>query len=155
MVFDADALTLLSETGLASLKKAAGPRIITPHPGEAARLLGTSSERVQADRYAAAAELHKESKQVVVLKGARTIIAGPKGALRVCREGTPALGVAGTGDVLCGLIGGLALTLEPTDAATAGVVLHAVAGADAAKTDRGLLAHEVADAVPEVLAAIR
>lgn len=153
VVFDADGLTLLSETGLAALKKAAGPRVLTPHPGEAARLLGSTTAQVQADRYGAAAQLHKDSGQVVVLKGARTVIAGAGGELRVCREGNPALGVAGTGDVLCGLIGALSLTLGPTEAATAAVILHALAGGHAAKTDRGILAREVADAVPDVLSA--
>ena len=128
------------------------PRILTPHPGEAARLLGRSTADVQADRFAAAESLARESGQVVILKGARSIVAGA-GELRVCAEGTPALGVAGTGDVLSGVVGALSMSLAPLDAAIAGALLHALAGEAAAVGDRGLIASEVADAVPAVLAA--
>jgi NAD(P)H-hydrate epimerase len=150
-VVDADALTLLADEGVASLKGAAGPRVLTPHPGEAARLLGGSTADVQADRYGAAQALAKESGQVVILKGARSIVAGG-GELRVSAEGTPALGVAGTGDVLSGVVGALTLSLAPLDAAIGGVLLHALAGEAASVGDRGLIASEVADAVPAVLA---
>ena len=150
-VIDADGLTHIAEDGLASLKGAAAPRILTPHPGEAARLLGQSTAEVQADRYAAADALAEKSGQVVILKGARSIIAGA-GELRVCAEGTPALGVAGTGDVLSGVVGALGMTLMPIDAAIAGALLHALAGVEASVGDRGLIASEVADAVPVVLA---
>lgn len=152
-VIDADGLTNLVEDGVSSLKLAAAPRILTPHPGEAARLLGRSTGDVQADRYAAAAALATESGQVAILKGARTVVAAAN-ELRVCAEGTPALGVAGTGDVLSGVIGALALTLAPLDAATAGVLLHALAGTEASIGDRGLIASELADAVPAVLAGL-
>lgn len=153
-VIDADGLTHVAEEGLALLRSAAGPRILTPHPGEAARLLGRSTQDIQADRYAAAAELAEQSGQVVVLKGARSIVASANG-LRVCAEGTPALGVAGTGDVLSGVVGALTMTLEPSDAAIAGTLLHAVAGMEASVGDRGLIASEVADAVPRILAGLR
>lgn len=152
-VIDADGLTNLAEDGLASLQTAAAPRILTPHPGEAARLLGRSTTDIQADRYAAADALSKQSGQVVILKGARSIVA-EAGTLRVCAEGTPALGVAGTGDVLSGLVGALALTLAPIDAAIAGALLHALAGAAASVGDRGLIASEVADVVPSLLAGL-
>jgi len=150
-VIDADGLTHIAEDGLASLKGAAAPRILTPHPGEAARLLGQSTAEVQANRYAAADALAEKSGQVVILKGARSIVAGA-GELRVCAEGTPALGVAGTGDVLSGVVGALGMTLLPIDAAIAGALLHALAGVEASVGDRGLIASEVADAVPVVLA---
>ncbi|MBW2508767.1 MAG: NAD(P)H-hydrate dehydratase [Deltaproteobacteria bacterium] len=149
-VIDADGLTNVAEQGLASLRDAAAPRILTPHPGEAARLLGRSTSEVQRDRYAAAEALAEESGQVVILKGARSIIAAD-GALRVCAEGTPALGVAGTGDVLSGVVGALSMSLSPMDAAIAGALLHALAGVEASVGDRGLMASEVADAVPVVL----
>jgi NAD(P)H-hydrate epimerase len=113
-------------------------------------LLGRSTADVQADRYGAAEALAKKSEQIVILKGARSIVAGT-GELRVCAEGTPALGVAGTGDVLSGVVGALTMGLEPIDAAIAGALLHAVAGEAAALGDRGLIASEVADAVPAVL----
>lgn len=152
-VIDADALTHLAQEGIASLKRAAAPRILTPHPGEAARMLGRSTTEVQADRYAAAAALANESGQVAILKGARSVVATAT-QLRVCAEGTPALGVAGTGDVLSGVVGALALTLAAIDAAIAGALLHALAGMEASVGDRGLIASEVADAVPAVLAEI-
>lgn len=151
-IIDADGLTNLGDQGLAALKGAAAPRILTPHPGEAARLLGRSSAEVQADRYAAAAAIAEESGQTVILKGARSVVSG-QDALRVCAEGTPALGVAGTGDVLSGVVGALAMSLAPLDAAIAGALLHALAGIAASTGDRGLIASELADAVPAVLAA--
>jgi hydroxyethylthiazole kinase-like uncharacterized protein yjeF len=150
-VIDADALTHLAREGVDSLQEAVGPRILTPHPGEAARLLAISTSEVQQDRFSAAAALEARSGQTIVLKGARTIAASG-GELRVCGEGTPALGVAGTGDVLSGVVAALALTLAPFDAAIAGPVVHAVAGMEAAIGDRGLIASEVADQVPAVLA---
>lgn len=150
-VIDADGLTHVADGGLSQLKGAAAPRILTPHPGEAARLLDRSSAEVQADRFAAAAALARMSGQVVILKGARSIVAGAKD-LRVCAEGTPALGVAGTGDVLSGVVGALGMSLVPIDAAIAGALLHGLAGVEASVGDRGLIASEVADAVPVVLA---
>ncbi|MFW2389762.1 MAG: NAD(P)H-hydrate dehydratase [Polyangiales bacterium] len=150
-VIDADALTHIADDGLEGLRGSAGPRILTPHPAEAARLLGKSTREVQADRYGAAAALAERSGQVVILKGARSIVA-ESGELRVCAEGTPALGVAGTGDVLSGVVGALAMSLSPLDAAICGTLLHALAGEAAAVADRGLIASEVADAVPRILA---
>jgi NAD(P)H-hydrate epimerase len=149
-VVDADAITHLADAGLASLGEAAAPRILTPHPGEAARLLRCATRDVQRDRYAAAGALAKGSGQVVILKGARSIVAAGV-ELRVCAEGTPALGVAGTGDVLGGVVGALAMALDPRDAAIAGALLHALAGVEASVGDRGLMASEVADAIPVVL----
>jgi len=149
-VIDADAITNVAEEGIESLRAAAGPRILTPHPGEAGRLLGCSSADVQADRYAAAKAIADRSGQVVILKGARSIV-GTKDELRVCAEGTPALGVAGTGDVLSGVVGALSMTLQPVDAAIAGALLHGLAGIEASVGDSGLIASEVADAVPLVL----
>jgi NAD(P)H-hydrate epimerase len=153
-VLDADALSAFRGRG-ALLRNAAGPRVLTPHPAEAARVLDLSTEQVQADRYAAATRLAKETGAVVVLKGARSVIAQPNGRVDVCPLDVPALAVAGTGDVLTGLIAALLCQLPAADAATCGVFLHAVAGRIAAKTDRGLFAHEVADAVPSALCACR
>lgn len=151
-VLDADALSAIG-TDLSLLRDAQAPRILTPHPAEAARLLGTTTQAVQADRYAAALELAHRSAQVAVLKGARTVIASPEGSLRVCTAGTPALGVAGTGDVLAGVITALAGQLSPFDAACSGVLLHALAAERAAQGDRGLLASEVAAAIPGAMQA--
>lgn len=153
-VLDADALTAFRGQAK-ELRKAAGPRVLTPHPAEAARLLGCSTEQVQADRYQRALQLAAESGAVVVLKGARTVVATPQGRVRVCPLDVPALAVAGTGDVLAGVIGALLTQLEAAEAASCGVYLHAAAGAAAAVADRGLFAHEVADAVPRVLAGLQ
>jgi len=153
-VLDADALTAL-EGDLAPLRAARGARVLTPHPGEAARLLGQSSAAIQGDRYEAARELAERSQQVVVLKGARTVLAAPDGRMRVCAAGTPALGVAGTGDVLSGALAALLARLPAFEAAWAAVQLHARAGELAARSDRGLLASEVATALPGALTALR
>jgi NAD(P)H-hydrate epimerase len=153
-VLDADALTALGGE-LELLREARAPRILTPHPGEAGRLLGRSTAAVQADRYGAASELAKRSGQVAVLKGARTVIATPEGALRICRAGTPALGVAGTGDVLAGVLSSLLAREGAYAAAWAGVQIHALAGELAAQSDRGMLASEVAHAIPRALERIR
>lgn len=151
VVVDADAITHVA-ADRAALEGVAGPRILTPHPGEAGRLLDVSSSEIQADRYAAATELAAVTAQTVILKGARSLVAHLD-RLAVCAEGTPALGAAGTGDVLSGITGALALTLDPFDAALAATLVHAAAGETAAAGDRGLLASDVADAVPAVLAA--
>jgi NAD(P)H-hydrate epimerase len=150
-VLDADALTAFASAP-GALVGCRGPRVLTPHPGEAAALLGLDSASVQADRYGAASRLANLAGHVVVLKGARTIIASPDGRLAVCVEGTPALATGGTGDVLSGIIAALLVHWDPFQAACQGVLLHALAGVHAARGDRGLLAHEVADAVPSVLA---
>lgn len=153
-VLDADALTALG-TELGLLTGAAAARVLTPHPGEAARLLGCDTAAVQHDRYGASRELAARSGQVVVLKGARTVIAEPAGRARVCAAGTPALGVAGTGDVLSGLVAALLTRQPPFEAAWASVQLHAMAGELAACCDRGLLAGEVAAAIPRALSRAR
>lgn len=154
MVLDADALTAFAGD-LGALKEAPAPRVLTPHPGEAGRLLGVASAEVQSDRFGAAAELARASGQVVVLKGARTVVSDGE-RFRVCPAGTPAMGVGGTGDVLAGVCGALLCEgRAPFDAAWAAVHLHARAGERAARADRGLFARELADALPATLAALR
>ncbi len=134
LVVDADGLNWLAEN----------PRqredwVITPHPGEAARLLGSTTAAVQADRPAAARELQRRYGGVVVLKGAGTLIQGR--ALALCPYGNPGMAAGGMGDVLCGLIAGLmAQGLGPESAARAGVLAHALAGDEAAaRGERGLV----------------
>ena len=105
-LLDADALSHLANEGVGALKSVKAPRVLTPHPGEAARLLDTTTDAVQADRYAAVERLSELCGHTVVLKGARTLISAD-GALYVCAHGTPALATAGTGDVLSGTIGAL------------------------------------------------
>lgn len=133
-VLDAGALGAFEDLGAL---RAHGHRIVlTPHPGEAARLLGTTSQAVQADRLGAARSLAEKTGATVVLKGAGTLIAGPAGRLGVVDRGDPGLATAGTGDVLAGVIGGLlAQGLSPKDAARAGVLIHAIAGERAARAE--------------------
>ncbi len=155
VVLDADALTLYS--GRANeLASSRAKLILTPHSGEAARLLGTTSEAIESDRFTAAATLAKKSRAVVVLKGAHTLIANPEGRIVISPIANPALATAGSGDVLAGIIGANACNMQPFDAACAGVYLHAAA-ADmwtAGGRHRGLLASEIADQVPSVLASL-
>jgi NAD(P)H-hydrate epimerase len=142
LVVDADALNMLAE-----LRVLTGRRdnwVLTPHPGEAARLLGVSSADVQADRYAAVRELQQRYGGVAVLKGAGSLIcAGAQ--VGVSSYGNPGMASGGMGDVLSGVIAGLlAQGLAPAEAACLGVCLHGRAGDVAAGTaQRGLLATDL------------
>jgi ADP-dependent NAD(P)H-hydrate dehydratase / NAD(P)H-hydrate epimerase len=128
LVLDGDALNLLSEVD-EWFRLVPEGSILTPHPGEMARLLGTTVEEVQSDRAGIAGKAARDWKQVVVLKGAATVIAEPGGKVYVSPFANPALATAGTGDVLAGTIAGLlAQKLRPVDAACAGVYLHGLAG---------------------------
>jgi ADP-dependent NAD(P)H-hydrate dehydratase / NAD(P)H-hydrate epimerase len=137
LVLDADALNLLAAASLPLPADA----IITPHPGEAARLLGSTTTEVQRDRFAAAHELSTRYRCVAVLKGAGSIVAAPDRLPRVIAAGNPGMAVGGMGDVLTGAIAALrAQGLDAFDAASAGALLHAAAGdAAAADGERGLL----------------
>ena len=103
--------------------------MLTPHPGEMARLSGSTVEEVQKDRVKAVREAAAKWKQIVVLKGAGTLVAEPQGKIYVSPFSNPALATAGTGDVLAGCITGmLAQGLSPVNAACVGVYLHGMAG---------------------------
>ncbi|HEX6288411.1 MAG TPA: NAD(P)H-hydrate dehydratase [Herpetosiphonaceae bacterium] len=130
LVLDADGLNLLSEIDEWWTKVPAGRLVLTPHPGEMARLLKLENPgEVNADRAGAALRAAQEWQQIVVLKGAETVIAAPDGKTSIGPAGNPALATAGTGDVLAGVIGGLiAQGVEAFDAARLGVFLHAQAG---------------------------
>ena len=150
LVLDADGLNALTEDGAQPAKLGPGA-VITPHPGEAARLLGTDTATVQADRPAAAKSLARNLGAVAVLKGALTLVASPDGRLWVSPFANPLLATGGSGDVLAGLIGGLlAQGLEPAKAACLGVWLQGRAGELAAGDfgDRGLAAEELLDYLP-------
>jgi hydroxyethylthiazole kinase-like uncharacterized protein yjeF len=140
LVVDADGLNLL-----AGQDRRSDCWILTPHPGEAARLLGKSTAEVQRDRYAAVRELQARYGGVVVLKGSGTVIAGAGELPRVCMAGNPGMAGGGMGDVLTGVIAGLlAQGLDVLEAATLGVRLHAAAGDMAAQDgERGLLAGDL------------
>ncbi|MHC8322656.1 NAD(P)H-hydrate dehydratase [Pseudomonas sp. GB2N2] len=147
-VWDADALNMLAEERVILPKDC----VITPHPGEAARLLGLSTADVQADRPAAAHALSKKYTAVVILKGAGSLIASPDGRLAVCHQGHPAMATAGLGDVLAGLVGALlAQGMGGFDAACLAVWLHANAGAQQGKSGRGLAASDLIPAIRQLL----
>lgn len=156
LVLDADGLTLFAGRADAIAAGVQRARVLTPHSGEAARLLGMTSADVDRDRHRAARTLAEKSQSIVVLKGAHSIIADPDGRVLIGPVGSSALGTAGSGDVLSGIIGAMLCALAPLEAAAAGVTLHAEAGARwAAKhTDRGLVATDIADALPEILAEV-
>jgi len=133
------------------LKKAKGPRVITPHPGEMGRLLGVSSRDVQADRVGIAKRYAEENSVCVVLKGAHTVIAVPEGNVFINTTGNPGMATAGTGDVLTGMIGGLlAQGLRPEQAAIAAVYLHGLAGNMVMdeKGEYGIIATDLIEKIP-------
>jgi NAD(P)H-hydrate epimerase len=149
MVIDADALNLLA---IEPMRKSNW--ILTPHPGEAARLLGQSVQQIEADRPAAAVALQEKYGGVVVLKGAGTVIVDTAGQIGVCSEGNPGMASGGMGDVLTGVIAGLlAQHCSLRDAACHGVCLHAHA-ADIAARDgqRSLLASDLFPVMRHLLA---
>ncbi|MFI5316090.1 MAG: NAD(P)H-hydrate dehydratase [Myxococcota bacterium] len=126
-VVDADALNAFA--GAPEALRSQLPRVLTPHPGEAARLLGSSTAAVQADRAAAARSLAERSGAVVVLKGARSVVAAPDGELSINSTGGPGLAAGGSGDVLAGVIAALlARGSSAWDAARLGAYLHGLAG---------------------------
>jgi hydroxyethylthiazole kinase-like uncharacterized protein yjeF len=140
LVVDADALTLLAERP----HKADG-WILTPHPGEAARLLGTTAEAVQRDRRGSVKAIVQRYGGTCVLKGANTLVSGACPAPSVCDRGNPGMATAGSGDVLTGVIVALlAANDDPLLAATAGVLLHAESGDRAARAGvRGMIAGDI------------
>jgi len=149
-VVDADALNALAEQRKL-LPRLKSKLILTPHPMEMSRLTGLTVEQVQAEREAVALKFAKEWRQVVVLKGSRTVVAEPGGEVRVNPHGNPALATAGTGDVLAGIIGGLlAQGLDRFEAAVTGVFLHGAAGdeASARMGDAGVLASDLLPLIP-------
>jgi NAD(P)H-hydrate epimerase len=124
MVVDADALNLLANN---PVKKANW--ILTPHPGEAARLLGVDVEDINVNRIASAKKIQNSFGGVVVLKGAGTVVVDAQGEVGICSNGNPGMASGGMGDVLTGVIAGLlAQGMLPGQAAQLGVCLHARAG---------------------------
>ncbi|MCK4838235.1 MAG: NAD(P)H-hydrate dehydratase [Desulfobulbaceae bacterium] len=154
MVVDADALNLLAgDSG--QLTKPPGIRILTPHPGEMARLTGKTTKEIQANRLEIARDFAVEHNIFIVLKGANTIIADPNGRAAINVTGNPALAIGGSGDVLSGFIGSmLAQGQPPWEAATLGVYAHGLAADRLTKgkdIEAGLLASELADELPTVI----
>lgn len=153
MALDADALNaFVGELDALSDRRA--PAVLTPHPGELARLTGRSTGEIQADRPRAAREAARRSEAVVVLKGHGTLIATPDGNLDICLDGGPALATGGSGDVLTGMVGALlAQGLAAPDAARLAVGLHARA-ADRLVDRRSSLSLLAGDLVEELPACL-
>lgn len=152
VVIDADALPGCRNREILS-KLNPGRLILTPHPGEMARLRRMSTESIQSDRLNTARRVAEELGTVTVLKGAGSVVAMPDGRYFINTTGNPGMAVGGTGDVLAGVIGGLlAQGLPPGDAAICGVYVHGLAG-DMLAVDRprGFLASELADQVPAAI----
>ena len=156
LVIDADGLNNLSQIDEWWKLLPAGT-ILTPHPGEMARLCGTDVEEVLADRSGLVVEKAREWKATIVLKGAYTLVASAEGRLVVIPFATDALATAGTGDVLAGCITGLlAQGMAPFDAAVAGAYLHGLAGriAGEALNSRATIASDVLAALPAALSLV-
>lgn len=152
MVLDADALNIIA--GHRRLMKSLRGRILTPHPKEMARLTGKSLKQILSNRISIATQFAKRHQVYLVLKSYRSVVATPEGEVWINSTGGPNLAVAGSGDVLTGIIAGLlAQGLNRKQALLAGVYLHGRAGDEIAKRlgDRGTLAGEIAAEVPKVI----
>ncbi|MUG88631.1 NAD(P)H-hydrate dehydratase [Paenibacillus timonensis] len=153
LVVDADALNILAAAnGLAAWQRREAATILTPHPGEMARLAGLSTAEVQRDRIGLARRFALQHGVTLVLKGARTVVAAPDGRVFVNVTGHPGMATGGSGDVLTGLIAGLlAQGLNAVQAAAFGVYLHGLAGERAAAARTGnpasLLAGDIIEAL--------
>jgi hydroxyethylthiazole kinase-like uncharacterized protein yjeF len=153
MVIDADGLNALVGH-LDLVRTLAAPRILTPHPGEMARLLGRSVAEVQEDRIGSALALARHSGAYVVLKGAGTVVAAPEGQVGLVPTGNPAMASAGMGDVLTGILGGLlAQGMDPMRTASLGTYLHGWVADRWAEGvgGRGLMATDLLGKIPAAL----
>jgi len=152
-VIDADALSVLGPNP--DLLAKASRTILTPHPGEAGRLLGVDARSIEDDRFGSLARLVELTQAVVVLKGAHSLIGAPGQVPHVNMTGSPVLATGGSGDVLAGVVAAFSVGRPPFAAAQLGVGLHGLAGESWQRrsgADRGLLASEIADELPLVLA---
>jgi NAD(P)H-hydrate epimerase len=156
IVVDADAITHFKGR-VNELGSAKGKLVLTPHPGEMARLLGISSSDVEADRFGALATTIERTRATVLLKGSATLVGAPGQKIAVNPTGHPVLATGGSGDVLTGVIAALATGSEPFRSACAGAYVHGRAAELAAArrgVDRGVFAHEIADEVPRAIAGL-
>ncbi len=157
LVCDADALNAFAGRPRAFSRRR-GPTVLTPHPGEAARLLATTGQDVQRDRLAAARKLSRTTRAVVLLKGAGSLTCSPSGRATLNPTGTPLMSTAGSGDVLAGAIGALlAGGLKAERAAIAAAYLHGLSGERLEEElgDAGLLAGELAEELPRARRQLR
>jgi NAD(P)H-hydrate epimerase len=161
MVIDADGLNALAaasgETGGLGALRRETPAVLTPHPGEMARLVRAATADVQGDRPGRAAALARETGAVVVLKGERTLVAEPSGRTAIAATGNPGMATGGTGDVLAGVVGSLLARHGALLAATAAVVVHGRAGDIAARArgEEGMTAGDLVEALPEAIESVR
>ncbi len=149
MVVDADALNAL-EGKTDILLNANGPRILTPHPGEMARLIALDRTSIEKDRSGIARDSSRKFNCILVLKGHRTVVASPDGKLYINKTGNPGMATAGSGDVLTGMIAGLlAQGVKPLEAARYGVKWHGEAGDRAAKraSQSSMIAEDIIHAI--------
>ena len=157
LVLDADGLNILARIP-GWWQKFTGDAILTPHPGEMARLSGLTINEIQSDRVGTARKYAREWRKTIVLKGAFTVIASPDGVCRISPFANPGLASGGTGDVLAGAIAGLlAQGLSPFDAAALGVYLHGKA-AEVVKDvlgDTGMLASDLLPVLPVAIKQLR
>jgi NAD(P)H-hydrate epimerase len=157
MVVDADGLNALA--GMSeSLQQAAGPLVLTPHPGEYARLLGIPRSEALADRIRLARETATRFDLTLVLKTARTIVADSKGTLAIVPTGNPGMATGGAGDVLTGVIAGLiAQGSTPPESGRAGAYLHGLAGDLAAGRlgQEAMLAGDLLESLPEAIRQVK
>ncbi|MDZ7333065.1 MAG: NAD(P)H-hydrate dehydratase [candidate division KSB1 bacterium] len=153
MVLDADGLNAIAK--LPNLiKHYSGDLIITPHPGEFARLISANISEIQLNRLNILRQYAKEWNKVIVFKGGPTVVAAPSGDLFINSTGNPGMATGGSGDVLTGMIAGLlAQKLSPTDAALVGVYLHGLAGDLAAESlsQMGMIAGDICDYIPTAI----
>lgn len=155
-VIDGDGLNILSKIEK-WWEKLDGEVILTPHPGEMARLTGLSIQKIQTDRIDVAQYYAKKWGKMVVLKGANTVIASPVGEVLISPFANPVLSTAGTGDILAGAVAGLlAQGLKPFDAAAVGVYIHGLAGEMLREKigDAGALASELLPFLPQAIKAL-
>jgi NAD(P)H-hydrate epimerase len=161
LVVDADGLNALApepegETGAAVLERAAST-VLTPHPGEMARLVRRPVSEIQGRRVPETLELARRSGAVVVLKGQRTVVGDPEGRAAVSPTGNPGMASGGTGDVLAGVVGALLARHDAWKAATVGAYVHGRAGDLAAEAsgEEGLTAGDLAEALPRAIESVR
>lgn len=149
MVLDADALNLLSE-GRIGQQIDYSRSVITPHPGEAARLLGCTAGDIQDDRFAAVKKLAEKLSATALLKGVGTLVANGRSDIALCPYGNPGMAVGGMGDVLSGVVGALlAQGLEPLAAAEIGACVHSLAG-DCAAEESGEIGLTATELLPHI-----
>ncbi len=153
LVIDADGLNAVA-SDISVLKRSRTEMVLTPHPGEMARLLGTTVSEVQSNRIKISREFSEKWEVITVLKGSKTLVAVPDGRVFINPTGNSGMATAGSGDVLAGIIAGfLGQGLNPCDAATAAVYLHGLCGDRVAsiKGEHGMIAGDLVEELPFVI----